>query len=69
MISRINLSLFLITSAILFVVGCGGSGNPVQPDSMYDLSPTQKTADAAQRDLWGLWQIYITPQTGDVEIV
>jgi len=59
--------IFLVLSLIPIILGCSGSGNPVQPDQIIPTAPA--SIAASNRILWGLWTVSIDPYSGTAEVL
>jgi len=61
--------IILAAVLVIFSLSCSGSGNPVTPDSATQTGTTGNTdREASGQYLWGLYDVYIDSDTGEVEI-
>jgi len=59
--------LVILTFAVTLLTGCSGGQSPTVPPDRLEL--TTAAQGSSDRILWGLWDIMISPGTGEVEVV
>ncbi|MCX6645083.1 MAG: hypothetical protein NTY09_01800 [bacterium] len=63
---RIN-AIFVAIAVLLFLIGCSGNGNPVEPSDPWNLTP-QGESVGSNNQMLGYWHISLDPETMTADI-
>ncbi|MFH1677115.1 MAG: hypothetical protein ABIC40_08830 [bacterium] len=63
-----SIVLLSVLITAMFILGCSGGSDPVQPSDSQDLTG-QSSEQSSGKALWGLWHCYAEPGSSNIEIV